>query len=91
MMKKHDKSALMEIFQVLGTLLHVDCQSVFRKNAFYRVVWRDFANSEISEIHYLWPQSFFSKCLKCYVDSGNGVKSSKNIFQMSNNCIWIGT
>ena len=28
MMKKHDKSALMEILQVFGTLSHVDCQSV---------------------------------------------------------------
>ena len=35
-MNKDDKSALMEIFQVFGTLSHVDYQSVFRKGAFYR-------------------------------------------------------
>ena len=29
MMKKHDKSALMEIWQVFGMLSHVDYQSVF--------------------------------------------------------------
>ena len=29
LMKKHDKSALMEISPVFGTVLHVDCQSVF--------------------------------------------------------------
>ena len=29
MMKKHDKIALMEIWQVFGTLSHVDYQSVF--------------------------------------------------------------
>ena len=34
MMKKHDKTALMEISQVLGTLSHVDCQSVFWSGAF---------------------------------------------------------
>ena len=50
-MKKDDKSALMEIFQVFGTLSHVDCQSVFRDGAFYRVVCRSFSQSLISEIH----------------------------------------
>ena len=29
MMKKHDKSAVMEILQLFGTLSHVDCESVF--------------------------------------------------------------
>ena len=29
MMKKDDKSALMEISQVFGTFSHVECQSVF--------------------------------------------------------------
>ena len=29
MLKKDDKSALMEISQVFGTLYHVECQSVF--------------------------------------------------------------
>ena len=29
MMKTHDKSALIEISQVFGTLSHVDCPSVF--------------------------------------------------------------
>ena len=29
MMEKDDKSALMDISQVFGTLSHVDCQSVF--------------------------------------------------------------
>ena len=28
-MKKHDKITLMEILQVVGTLSHVDCQSVY--------------------------------------------------------------
>ena len=27
--EKHDQSTLMEIWQVFGTLSHVDCQSVF--------------------------------------------------------------
>ena len=34
MMKKHDKSTLMEISQVFVTLSHVDCQSVFGNGAF---------------------------------------------------------
>ena len=29
MMKRHDKSALMEILQVFETVSHADCQSVF--------------------------------------------------------------
>ena len=33
MMKKHDKSAVMEIWQVFGTLSHVHCQSVFLNSA----------------------------------------------------------
>ena len=32
--EKHDKRALMEIWQVFGTLSYVDCQSVFWKSAF---------------------------------------------------------
>ena len=34
MMRKHDKSAGMEISQVFGMVSHVDCQSVFWKSAF---------------------------------------------------------
>ena len=34
MMKRHDKSALMEISQVFWTLWHVECQSVFWNGAF---------------------------------------------------------
>ena len=37
MMKKHDKSAPMDISQVFGTLSHVDCQSVLWNGAFQRV------------------------------------------------------
>ena len=36
--KTHHKSAIMEIFQVFGTLSHVDCQSMFQNEAFHRVV-----------------------------------------------------
>ena len=38
-----NKSALMEVSQVFGTLSHVDCQSVFWNDAFYRVAWRSFS------------------------------------------------
>ena len=50
-MNKDDKSALMEIFQVFGTLSHVHCESVFRNDALYKVVSRSFSESVISEIH----------------------------------------
>ena len=48
--EKHDKSALMEISQVLGTPSHVDCQGVFPNGTFYTVVWRTFSQSVILEI-----------------------------------------
>ena len=51
MMKKLDKGTAMEVLQVFGTLSHVDCKSVFRNGAFYRVVYRSFAQSAISETH----------------------------------------
>ena len=34
MNKTHDNSAVMEISQVFGTLLHADCQSIFRTGDF---------------------------------------------------------
>ena len=37
-MEKYDKSTLMEIWQVFGTLSHVDCVNVLRKGASHRVV-----------------------------------------------------
>ena len=51
MMKKDDKSALMDILQVFDTLSHVDCQSVFPNGTFYKKVWQSFSQSVISEIH----------------------------------------
>ena len=48
--ENHDKSALMDILQVFRTLSHVDCQVLFRNEAFYRKVWRSFSQSVISEI-----------------------------------------
>ena len=36
--EKHDKSALMEIWQVFGTLSHADCKSVFCNNVSWTVV-----------------------------------------------------
>ena len=89
-MKTHYKSALMVILEVFGTLSHVDCQSVFRNDAFYRVVERSFSQSVISEIHQLWPSSSFSKCLKFDVDSGNRTKNWESVFRSSDNSIWIG-
>ena len=35
--------------------------------------------------------TFFSKCLKCDVDSRNGTKNGENVFSLSENCIWIGS
>ena len=77
MMKTHDKSALMEISQVFGTLSHVESQRVFHNDAFYRVLRRSFSQSVISETRQLWPSSFFSKCLKFDVDSRNQKKKIK--------------
>ena len=51
MMKTQDKSAAMEIFEVLGTLSHVHCQSVLPDGAFCRVLQRSFSQSVISEKH----------------------------------------
>ena len=49
--EKHEKSALMDILQVFGTLSDVDCQSVFRNGTLYKGVSRSFSESAISEIH----------------------------------------
>ena len=49
MMRKHDKRTLMEVWKVFGTLSHIDCQSTFRNGAFYRVVYRSFSQSVISD------------------------------------------
>ena len=91
LMKNHDKSTLMEISQVFRTLWHVDWLSVFRNSPSYRVVWRSFSQSLISERDWLWSSSFFSKGLKFDVDSRNGIKNSENFFRFSDNCIWIGS
>ena len=91
MMEKHGKSALMEISQVFASLPHVDCQSVFQNFAFYRVVWRSFPQSVISEIHWVWPPSFFSKCLKYYVYFTNGTKNSDKVVRFPHNWFWTGS
>ena len=88
MMKRHEKSYLMEIWEVFGTLSHVVSQSLFRNGAFYRVVCWSFSQSVISEIHYLWPSSFPLKCLKFDVDSRNGTKNSENVSRFWDKCIW---
>ena len=49
-----------------------------------------FAQSLISEMHYVWLPSFFSKCLKFDVDSGYGTKSAEKLFRFWDNSIWIG-
>ena len=42
MMKKHDKSAVMEILQLFGTLSRVDFTNVFWNGAFQRVLYAIF-------------------------------------------------
>ena len=85
------KSALMDLLEVLVTLSHVGCQSLFRNGAIYRKVWRRFSESVISEIHKVWPSSFFSKCFKFDVESRNGTKNWAKFFRFSDNIICIGS
>ena len=49
MMKKYDKSALIDISQVFE--MDADCQNVFWNNASSRVVSGKFSQFVISEIH----------------------------------------
>ena len=91
LMKKDAKTSLMEISHVLRRPSHVDCLPVFRNGASYRVVWGGFSQSLISETHWLWSSSLFSKCLKCDVDSRNEKKNQENFFRFSYTCIWLGS
>ena len=91
MIRKLDQSAPMDISQLLGMVSNVASQSVFWKQAFWRVVQASFSQSVIPQIHYLRRTSFLSKWLKLYVDSKNGTKNWENVFRFSDNCIWIGS
>ena len=90
-MKKYYKNTFMEISQLFRTLSHVKCLSKFRNDTSCRVVWWSFSQSVISETHWLWSSSLFSKCLKCDVDSRNEKKNQENFFRFSYTCIWIGS
>ena len=90
-MEKHDKSILRKIWQVFVTLSIADCQSVFRNGTFYRVVWRSFSQSVVSEKHKRWLSSFSSKCLEFDVDSRNCTKHSENVVRFPHNYFWIGS
>ena len=88
MMKKHDKSALMEILQVFGPLSHVDCQSVFQNLSFYRVVSRSFLQS-LFRRYMSYDHHLFFKMFKILSRFQNRRKKWENVFKLWDNCIWI--
>ena len=81
----------MEISQVFGKALACSFSKRFLK--------RRFLAGGLTEIFIVCnfrntlavTSMFFSKCLKCDVDSRNGTKNGENVFSLSDNCIWIGS
>ena len=64
MMKKYAKTAPREISLLFGTLSHVRSLSVFRNDASYKVVWRSFSQSVISQKTLAMTIIFFFKMFK---------------------------
>ena len=89
-MKKHDKSALIEISQLFGTLSHVHSLRVFQNDACYRVVWQSCSQSlirkDLSYDHHLFFKMFQ---IWCRFQQWN--KNLRKFFSFSDRCIWIGS
>ena len=92
MMKKYDKSAPREISLLFGTLSHVRSVRVFRNDASYRVVWRSFSQSVISQNTLAKTIIFFFKIFKTLRSLyRHGTKNQEQVFRFSDTCIWIAS